>query len=66
MKYTKLFYSISRAVVELLRSNSGREDDADTYKKRENLREIQVSLWLLIIRIIFLTREKTSLSILIG
>ena len=70
VKQTKLFHSISEMfftflartfLVECVRSGA-----ASCNKRREFWRETHTPLWLLIGRIIFLTREKTSFAILIG
>ena len=76
VKQTKLFHSISEifftffseensltktVLVECVRSGA-----ASCNKRREFWRETHTPLWLLIGRIIFLTREKTSFAILIG
>ena len=54
--------SLSRTfLVECVRSGA-----ASCNKRREFWRETHTPLWLLIGRIIFLTREKTSFAILIG
>ena len=73
---TKLFHSIAEMffaffseknslsktfLVECLRSGA-----ASCNKRREFWRETHTPLWLLIGRIILLTREKTSFAILIG
>ena len=70
VKQTKLFHSISEMfftflartfLVECVRSGA-----ASCNKRREFWRKTHTPLWLLIGRIIFLTREKTSFAILIG
>ena len=75
VKQTKLFHSIFEMfftflarktlskifLVECVRSGA-----ASRNKRREFWCETQTPLWLLIGRIIFLTREKTSFAILIG
>ena len=76
VKQTKLFHSISEMfftffseknsssktfLVECVRSGA-----ASCNKRREFWRETHTLLWLLIGRIIFLTREKRSFAILIG
>ena len=76
VKQTKLFHSISEMffnffseknslsktfLVECVRSGA-----ASCNKRREFWRETPTPLWLLIGRIIFLTREKISFAILIG
>ena len=76
VKQTKLFHSISEMfftffseknslsktfLVKCVRSNA-----ASCNKRREFWRETHTPLWLLIGRVFFLTREKTSFAILIG
>ena len=76
VKQTKLFHSISEMffhffskknswsktfLVECVRSGA-----ASCNKRREFWHETHTPLWLLIGRIIFFTREKTSFAILIG
>ena len=75
MKQTKLFHSISEMFFTFLARKTlsktflvecARGGAASCIKRREFWRETHTPLWLLIGRIIFLTREKTSFAILIG
>ena len=78
VKKTKLFYSISEMFFTFIARNTlwvlkktflvecVRSGAASCNKRREFWRETHTPLWLLIGRIIFLTREKTSFAILIG
>ena len=76
VKQTKLFHSISEMFftfiarktlwVELFSLNVYEATLQAAIKRREFWRETHTPLWLLIGRIIFLTREKTSFAILIG
>ena len=75
VKQTKLFHSISEMFFTFLERNSlsktflvecVRSGAASCNKRGEFWRETNTPLWLLIGRIIFLTREKTSFAILIG
>ena len=75
VKQAKLFHSISELFFTFLArktlwvklfSLNVRSGAASCNKRREFWRETHKPLWLLIGRIIFLTREKTSFAILIG
>ena len=78
VKQTKLFYAISEMFFTFLARNTlwvlkktflvecVRSGAASCNKRREFWRETHTPLWLLMGRIIFLTREKTSFAILIG
>lgn len=62
MKYTKLFYFISKLLFtfqeKLSEKLSKGEGAASAYRRQERWREIHAPLWLLIRRIIFLLAEK--------
>ena len=75
VKQTKLFHSISEVFVTFVARKTlsktflvecVRSGAASCNKRREFWRETHTPLWLLIGRIIFLTREKTWFAILIG
>ena len=74
VKQTKLFYSISEMFFTFLAKNTKKtflvecvqSSAASCNKRWEFWHETHTPLWLLIGRIIFLTREKTSFAILIG
>ena len=75
VKQTKLFHSISETFFTLLARKTlsktflvecVRSGAASGNKMREFWRETHTPLWLLVGRIIFLTREKTSFAILSG
>ena len=78
VKQTKLFHSNFRDVFHFFTRKALREklfslnvceaafQAASAYKRREFRRETHIPLWLLIGRISFLTREKTSFTIFIG
>ena len=76
VKQTKLFHSISEMFFTFFSEKNSlsktflvecvRSGVASCNKRREFWHETHTPLWLLIGRIIFLTREKTSFAILIG
>ena len=76
VKQTKLFHYISKMFVTFFSEKYSfsktflvecvRSGAASCIKRREFWRETHTPLWLLIGRIVFLTREKTSFAILIG
>ena len=60
------FFSEKNSLSKTFLVEYKRSGAASCNKRREFLRETHPPLWLLIGRIIFLTREKTSFAILIG